>query len=76
MATNTKLFLILYSSFVIGMVGLVYIFKNTGFGTLVIQSFVNRDVISIAIILGSVLLAGVALKYCIDTNGLLPPKKN
>lgn len=71
MKRNTILFMISFSGFLLGMSGLVLLFRNT-WGGIFIQPLIDRDWGAIAIIIIALIAVAVGIKYCIDSGELIP----
>lgn len=71
MKRNTILFMISFSGFLLGMSGLVLLFRNT-WGGIFIQPLIDRDWGAIAIIIIALVAVAVGIKYCIDSGELIP----
>lgn len=71
MKRNTILFMISFSGFLLGMSGLVLLFRNT-WGGIFIQPLIDRDWGAIAIIIIALVAVAAGIKYCIDSGELIP----
>ncbi|EIK44540.1 hypothetical protein O59_002870 [Cellvibrio sp. BR] len=70
---NTTLFIKFFSAFLLGMSGLVLLFRNT-WGGIFIQPLIDRDWGAIAIIIIALVAVAAGIKYCIDSGELIPKK--
>ena len=71
MKRNTILFMISFSGFLLGMSGLVLLFRNT-WGGIFIQPLIDRDWGAIAIIIIALVAVAVGINYCIKSGELIP----
>lgn len=71
MKRNTILFMKFFGAFLLGISGLVLLFRNT-WGGLFIQPLINRDWGAIALIIIALIAVAVGIKYCIDSGELIP----